>query len=411
MLRLLGFECFSVETSEASARAVAAGTSTLRNPCYLLSKLRMPNALDDPQFLPLVTVPDCESTELFYHYRQFRLSLDSDMSLLLYPACSLERRSESFRTLNSLTGGISYFVDPRTHERALRLSDCVVRPILVSRGFPHSGETSLEIIDIGAGSGGLTASLCRHLTAFGESARFEPKFKLWFVDLDPADPARFFENSKLRDLFDSATYVGDDYRRWLVVGRMPPPTDGIRIGIASKLFNNLSRFSVRPLAQDEIMGTSANYQPSLCLLPPNADTGALIISNSRVQLRDGRTFLQQSLSEFYRGLACLDSDRKRLQVKEAGLFAPIRSFSPESLVTVEGDSVISMLLGACPYLIIVDSDLRPDDLVEHLSQFSLSSVGALDMSKPLALRGNYAYVLWREDRVLSAPPLIAERVW
>ena len=67
----------------------------------------MPDVLDDPQFLPIITVAGTEKAELFYHYRQYTLSTDSPMALLFYPVVSTEKRAVSFKLLNSLVGGIS----------------------------------------------------------------------------------------------------------------------------------------------------------------------------------------------------------------------------------------------------------------------------------------------------------------
>jgi len=74
--RVLGFECFGI-TSAIDNKVFAAGTCTLRNPCYLLAKLKMPEVLDDPQFLPVITVPDIDEPALFYHYRQYTMSRNS----------------------------------------------------------------------------------------------------------------------------------------------------------------------------------------------------------------------------------------------------------------------------------------------------------------------------------------------
>lgn len=38
----LGFECFGVVAANGDAEVLAAGTCTLRNPCYLLAKLKCP---------------------------------------------------------------------------------------------------------------------------------------------------------------------------------------------------------------------------------------------------------------------------------------------------------------------------------------------------------------------------------
>ena len=69
---ILGFESLGIVTT-GSETAVAGATTTLRNPCYLLAKLKHESALDDPQFLPLLTVPSAGPPGCFYHYRQHRL--------------------------------------------------------------------------------------------------------------------------------------------------------------------------------------------------------------------------------------------------------------------------------------------------------------------------------------------------
>ena len=132
---VLGFECFGVSTNNSDV--VAAGTTTLRNPCYLLAKLKMPDAIDDTQFLPIITLEHTERPELFYHYRQHSLSLDSSIALLLYVAVSREIRSSSFKTISTFVGRITYGVDPRGHERARRLGRAIVRPIIEEHKTGH----------------------------------------------------------------------------------------------------------------------------------------------------------------------------------------------------------------------------------------------------------------------------------
>ena len=189
----LGFECFGI-TYSSNDEVLGAGTCTLRNPCYLLAKLKMPKAPDDPQFLPIVTVAGAKKPELFYHYRQYTLSKDSPASLMFYPAVSEEKRSTSFRLINSLAGGVSYGIDPRVRERAKRLYQKIIRPALEAEQLTDPGSLWLEFADVGAGSGGLTSAICRQI----HDAGFNRKFRLWFVDLEAANPARFFRDGKSR---------------------------------------------------------------------------------------------------------------------------------------------------------------------------------------------------------------------
>jgi len=412
----LGFECFAITPADSDLEVLAAGTCTLRNPCYLLAKLRMPEAPDDPQFLPIITVAGTEKPELFYHYRQYTLSPDSSMSLLLYPTVSEANRSASFKLINSLSSSVSYAIDPRTRERAQRLCQGIIRPIMQAHKRDESRTLPLELVDVGAGSGSLASSLCHQIQGLGTSMGFNLKFRLWFVDLGTADPARFFSAKGLRGLVDTLAFLGDDYRDWLSKPQPLPATNGLRIAVISKLFNNLSRFSLRRLSREELLpllgkmapSDLSAYFPSRCLAPSGGGVESLVISNARVALPDGRTFAHLSLSEFYRGL-CLASAPKGSATKE-DLFLPIRRLDPECLVASDGKSVISRLVENCDYVIIEDADLRPQDLIDHITMFSLYSIAVQDMTKALGLTGNHAYVAWSKTKA-AQPGFSGERIW
>jgi len=73
--RVLGFENFTIGWADG-ANGLACGTSTIRNPCYLLAKIKQPQAYNDPKFLAIITGPDISNpnqTHLFYHYRQYKV--------------------------------------------------------------------------------------------------------------------------------------------------------------------------------------------------------------------------------------------------------------------------------------------------------------------------------------------------
>jgi hypothetical protein len=411
----LGFECFRIASATADGEVLGAGTCILRNPCYLLAKLKMPDVLDDPQFLPIITVVGTEKTELFYHYRQYTLSLDSPISLMFYLAVSEEKRSASFKLINSLAGGVSYGIDPRTRERAQRLSRGIICHIMQSRELAGSATTSLEFVDVGAGSGGLTSAICRQI----HDAGFKLKFRLWFADLEPADPARFFGDRKLRGVVDSLLFLGDDYRSWLDREQPLPAANGLRIALVSRLFNNLSRFSIHRLNGSDLNSLSEKmaispdsdaYLPHHCLAPGGKGAEALVISNTRLVLPNGRTFAQASLSQFYDGLFLISMPQDASTADNSGIFLPVRSFNPECLVTSGGGSVLSCLVDNCDYVIIEDADLRPQDLVEHMETYSLHSINIQDMTKALGLTGNYAYVLWSNSKPKKEPDF-GEPVW
>jgi hypothetical protein len=412
----LGFECFRITTPASNSEILGAGTCTTRNPCYLLAKLKMPDALDEPQFLPVITVAGTEKPELFYHYRQYTLSPDSPISLLFYPAVSVQKRPASFKLVNSLAGGVSYGVDPRTRERAKRLYRKIIRPLAEAYYLTETGALWLEFLDVGAGSGGLTSALCRQI----HDAGFKLKFRLWFVDLEPADPVRFFRERKSRGSIDSLLYLGDDYRNWLSRESLLPAADGLRIALVSRLFNNLSRFSIYHLNGSDLSSLSEKtaissdseaHLPHRCLAPSGKGVEAIMTSNTRLALPNGRTFAQGSLSDYYRGMYMISRQEKSADSPEEGIFLPVRSFNPECLVTSDGRSVISCLVENCDYVVIEDADLRPQDLVEHMGKFSLHSTTIQDMTKALGLTRNYAYIIWSRSKPKKELNFGGEAIW
>ena len=86
-----------------------------------------------------------------------------------------------------------------------------------------------------------------------------------------------------------------------------------------------------------------------------------------------------------------------------GVFVAMRTFNPESLVTSDGKSVISRLAENSDYVVIEDADLRPPDLIQHLTAFSVRSVNVYDMTKTLRLKDNNSYVI-RPKRRSESPP-------
>jgi hypothetical protein len=335
---------------------------------------------------------------------------------MLCPAVSENKRSASFSLINSLVGSISYGIDPRTRERARRLFQKIILPILDSDQLKGSEPHWLEFIDVGAGSGSLTSAVCRQIYDAG----FQLKLRLWFTDLELADPARFFGDKKLRIIVDNLSFLGDDYRSWLYRENPLPAASGLRIALVSRLFNNLSRFSIHHFNRSDsiplfkkmaLSPDSDTHLPHHCLAPGGKGVKALVISNTRLALLSGRTFAQASLSDFYRGMYVLSRPEDSNDFAEEGLFLPVRSFNPECLVTSGGRSVISCLVDNCDYIVIEDADMRPQDLIEHMETYELYSMTIYNMTKVLGLTGNYAYIIWQKSRSEKAPEFGGEFIW
>jgi hypothetical protein len=136
---------------------------------------------------------------------------------------------------------------------------------------------------------------------------------------------------------------------------------------------------------------------------------ALVISTSRVDLAQGHTFAQASLSEYFRALQLALVDVREEVGPEDGAWLPLRALDPGCLIAADGTSVLARLLEHCDYLIVEDADLRPKDLVEHLRGFSLDGLAAVDMTKALGLTGNHADLLLSKGS--KEPSLPGERIW
>jgi hypothetical protein len=196
-----------------------------------------------------------------------------------------------------------------------------------------------------------------------------------------------------------------------------PISSGLRVALVSKLFNNLSHFSICPFRTDvlpsQVVGSvvfkEGKHLPAYCLAPDGPGPEALLVSNSRIALPQGRTFAQASLSEFYRALRLALTANSEKEVSEEEVCLPLRALDPGCLVASDDASVLARLLEHCDYLIVEDADLRPKDLIEHLGRFSLRTLAAYDMTKALGLIANHAYVLWRKGG--KEPPLSGERLW
>lgn len=403
-----GFECFGIALADSPHRVLAAGTTTVRHPAYLLGKLRWPDALDDTQFLPAIGVPLAGPGNLFYHYRQHKLAADSPASLLLYLAAVPQVRPLSFRVLRTLEVGIADSSDPRATQRARRLCQQVLIPLLESARDNLRRDRLLELVDVGAGSGTLTAAISRQLIRWAETRGFDLRLQLNFVDIDFCNPARSFRAPDLSRLADSTMFVGADYRDWLGWEVPLPQPAGLRIACVSKLVNSQSNVVLRSLSAEEAArlgsGRPADCgdDPVAVLAPGAQGPSALAVSTSRARLTDGHAYSQPALSNFYRALFEISAPAVIPSPTPDGIYLPVRSLNQASLFTRIGASVFARLLDVCHYVLVEDADLTPAEFCAHLEEHCPRAADAFDVSWALRLRQNYAYVLAR-DPLRSVP--------
>jgi len=414
---ILGFECFGI-SGQLNEEVISAATSTLRNPCYLLAKLKMPTVLDDAQFLPIITVSGTARLKLFTHYRQYTVSRDSRLSILLYPIVDEAKLSASFKLLNTLSGIIKYDADPWTDERAELIYERVLKNIIQTTIFDINGVSCLEFVDVGAGSGSLVSKFCRQIQKGSIIEDSNPQFRVWSIDLEPSDPARFFKARHLRKSIDTLTYIGDDYRSWLSQKQPLPKPNGLRIAIISKLLDVFSKYTFLQSSPEELHKywpkllssiPPNEVMPEYCLAVNGKGPQALRISNSRLVIEKGKLYPLLSLSDYYRGINILSNCENPMLTDNGKYYLPLRSFNLQCLITSDGKSIISSLANNCNYVIIEDADLRQQYLINHCKKYSLDFLTIQDMTKALKLKGNYLYVIWAKNNF--TPIIEGEKIW
>jgi hypothetical protein len=418
---VLAFETCGVSFRGQHDRIAAAATCTLRNPAYLLTKLKTPDVRDSPEHLPLVMPPQGPAA-IYYHYRQHRLCANSDIALLLYLAVNHETRPMSFRTISALEESLSSGTDPFATERAIMLGRAgILEYLRAAAARDRIDPLSIELIDIGAGSGIVAARLCGEIIAGLSESGCRPRFRISFIDLALSQPSRFFASNGIRQYIDSIQVVGAEYRQWLEQETASPTHDGVRIGVASRFFNNLSDFNVRPCefpvdCADLSLPPSRAFHdcmPIHCLSEDQPGPGRLIASNARIRTSGGRTFKQFSLSPYFHGLKlALESKNPVMHanIPKQAVFLPVRSFREGCLLTESGESLIASLMDRCDLLVIQDSDMSPDTLTAHLSSFHMDGLTALDTTRTVGLHGHSSCALGRRmDSAMNA--VKGERIW
>jgi len=420
--RVLGFECFGISNAGGSS-VLAAATSTVRNPAYLLTKLRTPDMLDSGEHLPLISTSPSAPGRLFYHYRQHRLSHDSSNAILSYLDVDHGNRSQSFHAVALLEEAIAGGTDPFAVERAARMARAGILDYMRAWATARSerNDVNVELVDLGAGSGLVAARLCSEITKCLAHLGRAPRFRVWFVDLSMSHPARFFASEGIAECVDSIEVVATDYREWLDQHKVLPECDGVRLVLISRFFNNLSGFAIHCVEQgsaSDIVGSSMMHstpecQPTFCLAPDGPGPERLVVSSARVWLETGRTFKQASLSPYFRGLRlamAVGSENPSPQVPDHGIHIPVRTFRPDCLLTRQGGSVLATLARQANLVVVQDADILSSDLREHCSSSHLGDLVVLDTTRHAELRGHFSYLVARRaDPLLENLP--GERIW
>lgn len=390
LLKLLSFENFALRWYDIDKTDIAAGTASHRNPAYLLAKLNNYQMQDDPKYLPIVILPEKVGTQMFYHYRQYKISEEPVFSLFLYPAISHEHRATSFGLIESFTKGFSNKSDPRSRQRGVRISDSIVFPFL--KNFYATGcssnSLSISMVDLGGGNGALVSNIWRHL-----QSNYSQVAKSWFlscsfVGMRVQNPARHFTRGQVRNNMSYLDYCEMDYRDWLDK-RNYKDQHQIDIVLMCRLLNNISNFEIKntddTYSITQIAGRGVTpesiayekYRPTHCLSHDNFDTNELVLTNGKICLKDEIIYRSLSLTDYYKGVHCCSCEASPLS---DSIYYPTRKFNKDALELPDGSSLLKRLTQVAKLIVIEDADLNGQILAEHFKSFKLDNCRTLEIN-------------------------------
>lgn len=393
--KVLGFENFHICWFDDS-KGLACGTSTVRNPCYLLSKIKHPQAVDDPKFLALITGPGIENeTRLFYHYRQYKIDDEYGISILLFPAVDLTDRLISFTVIESFAQGLSPKSDPRAKQRSQIIADSAISPFLSSlipRLATSSGD-EVSFVDIGSGNGALASNIWRRILETQPEFYENHTLSCSMVGLRVQNPLRHFNRGLLRGTISYLDYSQSDYRKWIQEHHSLASNHKYDIALLCRLLNNLSLFEIESSAKWEIIKhlgkeswdrsiwVNQAFEPAKCLKPENSLVGSLSITNSNIYWRKRKTYRHLSLSNYYKALKLLTNNSASGYHDNNEIYFPVRQFNGDSLILPSGESVIRALCNIARLIVIEDVDLTKKKLIEHCVEHKLENIDASQIRK------------------------------
>lgn len=407
--RIVAFETFTIEVR--GRNAITGGFIGSRHPVSLLGRLPADAPLPTPRHVPLVLT--LGQTSPFYCYRQLHLTTDPEVSLFVLPATELKHRTCSFGPIDRLARILSDQGDPRWNPRARVLTQRVLRPLLhagrCARSLPAQ-DGRLTILDLGAGTGHLTASawreLCRSVAPVDR-----PSVALHFVDAAGPCFGRSFGLSRTPDGISHVEWTKAEYRKllddddWL---RSNGPFDW---AFMCRLLGNESNIFIED-ARESASGQFAaacGEDPCVCLAPSRQPEGLrhLRVRTSRQSIRGGTYMPQYSLCDYFAAMRAVMTGSLHAAAPDAR-YLPVRRFNPAALTTLAGRSIVAQLMKVASAIVVEDVDLQPEHLVAHREQFGLEGTGAVQFVRDGFSTQARHFVI---TRPAIADRLRGERLW
>lgn len=380
--KVIGFETFVILDDREHS---VAGTFNTRNPAYLLSKIAQPKVFDDPKLLPLICPVGTreEGAALYHHYRRISLANASSTQLFVYPAVSPCRQSAAHSLIGRLFRCLTRTDDPWIRKRSEVLFDSVF-----DRLVDNCPTDQIQLLDMACGSARLTIELCKRASDLRKKA-----FDLTLVDVvrrSKSLPQVFYQNP--------STFHSLVFRRESLFDWMDKHSDSalprFDIVLMLRVLDLFSRFDIEKLNRYEIAMLVRRDRESIVfgadVLSP-AELIELGMQNriqhttKRTRLRRGSMFYQLSLSDYFKAIHMTMGGEVDNDADTA--YVPIRRFNGETLVLSSGRSLIAQLARMSDRIIIEDVDLTAKQVREHIDEFGIVGVRAVDMTDRQRVRG------------------------
>jgi len=389
--KLISFETFPLSCHQ---KQLAAGTFNIRNPAYLLSRVALPKAPEDPKFLPLICPPGspAESGRLFCHYRRIGILGGRRSQLFVYPPVDARDRSSSYRLIAELFASLTPKNDPWVQERIRLLFDGVFADLVAPLQ-----DNRIQLLDVACGTARMTMGLCRR--AF---AKYGSSFDLTLVDVvrgAPSIATTFYRHPRA---FGNIVFRHESLFEWIDgISGSPARFDLV---LMLRICDVFSRFQIEELSCREARDLIQRERGQSFVDSDTTDPARLIEENSlnklhhrlwRSPFRGGMVFHQFSLSDYFRAIKII-LDGGAVGV-EGMIYAPIRRFDENALALPSGRSLIGQLMTMANRILIEDSDLTASRLQRHINHFGLSDLSVTDFTDRRGRHGASVVVIGRRQ--------------
>lgn len=406
--RIVGFETFTVEVPGLDSQA--GGIACHRNPVYLLG--RLPDAVCNPTPRHVPIILPCDAFAPFYHYRQYTLS-EHKTKLLLFPSIDLGGRQQSFTAIDRFARLTANRPDPFANSRARVLSRRVILPLvraILAEKRNGNKDDRLRILDLGSGTGHLIGQISVEIRRAPTLKRGQ-SLEISCVDSCAPSGGRTHGLSGTAKSVSSLEWITADYRQLLDEDSWIRKHEGFQIAMLCRLLDNMSLFSLEATSGlgEGFRSDSDECLPEHCLSPRLFPSGIqrLQLGTSKRPTPAGKCMPQQSLAAFFTAMKAvhLNEDAPIIRGERT---LPCRRYNPASLITRSGKSVIAQLLHLTTAVVIEDLDLTPEGLKQHLGQFGVTNVSALQFVRDGFSTEAYHYVL-------ASPAIVRQlkgtRIW